>query len=116
MTALGVDIGAFAEAAARFGAKAQSPLYAAIDGRLAALIVVADPIAEGAGAAVAALRAEGLKIVMVTGDNAKTAAAIAKAVGIDDVVAEVLPEGKVERRARHQGEVWRDGVCRRRDQ
>ncbi len=96
MAALGVDAGAFADAAARFGAAAQSPLYAAIDGKLAALVVVADPIADGARAAVAALRAEGLKLVMVTGDNQKTAAAIAKSVGIDDVIAEVLPEGKVD--------------------
>jgi Cu+-exporting ATPase len=96
MAALGVDAGAFAEAAARFGNEAKSPLYAAIDGRLAALIVVADPIANGARAAVAALRAEGLRLVMVTGDNKKTAAAIAKSVGIDDVIAEVLPDGKVD--------------------
>jgi len=96
MTELGVDVSLFAEAAARFGAEAKSPLYAAIDGALAALIVVIDPVAEGARAAVAALRAEGLRLVMVTGDNAKTAAAIAKAVGVEDLIAEVLPEGKVE--------------------
>ena len=96
MAALGVETSAFAEVAARVGAEGKSPLYAAIDGKLAALIVVADPIAEGARAAVAALRAEGLQLVMVTGDNRKTAAAIARTVGIDDVVAEVLPDGKVE--------------------
>ncbi len=96
MAALGVDVTGFAEASARFAAEAKSPLYVAADGRLAALIVVADPIAEGAERAVAALKAQGLEIAMVTGDNKKTAAAIAKAVGVDRVVAEVLPEGKVE--------------------
>jgi Cu+-exporting ATPase len=105
MTALGVDTGAFTGAAARFATEAKSPLYAAIDGRLAALLAVADPVSAGAATAVAALRAQDLAIVMVTGDNQKTAAAVARAVGIDAVVAEVLPEGKVAAvealRARH---------------
>jgi Cu+-exporting ATPase len=92
---LGVDTAAFAPDAARFAAEAQSPLYAAIDGRLAALIVVADPIAAGARAAVAALRAQGLAVAMVTGDSRKTATAIAKSAGIETVIAEVLPDGKV---------------------
>ncbi len=95
MAALGVDVAGFAEAAARFGEAAKSPLYAAIDGRLAALIVIADPIAPGARQAVAALRGQGLEILMVTGDNRRAAEAVAKAVGIDHVVAEVLPEGKI---------------------
>ncbi len=96
MTALGVDASAFAQAAGRFGAEAKSPLYAAIDGKLAALVIVADPIAEGAKSAIAALRGQGLELAMITGDNRKTAQAIAKAVGVDSVVAEVLPDGKVE--------------------
>ncbi|VFU10465.1 heavy metal translocating P-type ATPase [Methylocella tundrae] len=96
MGGLGVDVGGFAQEAGRFGAEAKSPLYVAINETLAALIVVADPIADGAKEAVAALRAEGLDLVMITGDNQKTAEAIARAVGIDAVVAEVLPEGKVE--------------------
>ncbi|WOJ88899.1 heavy metal translocating P-type ATPase [Methylocapsa polymorpha] len=106
MAAKGVDVSAFAEAAARFGEAAKSPLYAAIDGKLAALIVVADPIAPGARQAVEALRGQGLEILMVTGDNRCAAEAIAKAVGIEKVVAEVLPEGKIEAldqlRARHR--------------
>jgi Cu+-exporting ATPase len=95
MEALGVDVAGFAEAAAGFGEQAKSPLYAAIDGRLGALIVIADPIAPGARQAVAALRGQGLEILMVTGDNRRAAEAVAKAVGIDEVVAEVLPEGKI---------------------
>ena len=86
----------FAGPAALAATEGKSPLYAAIDGKLAALIAVSDPVADGASAAVAALRAEGLRIVMVTGDNKQTAVAIAKAVGIEDVIAEVRPDGKVE--------------------
>lgn len=72
-----------------------SPLYVAIDGRLAAAIAVADPIKPTSVAAIAALKARGLKLVMVTGDNRRTAEAVARQAGIDAVVAEVLPEGKV---------------------
>ncbi|ACK50522.1 heavy metal translocating P-type ATPase [Methylocella silvestris BL2] len=115
MTELGVDVSVFAQEAARFAAEAKSPLYAAIDGRLAGLICVADPLAEGAASAVAALRGLGFRLVMVTGDNRKTAAAIANAVGIDRVIAEVLPEGKVAEVRRLQTENGRvifvgDGV------
>jgi Cu+-exporting ATPase len=106
MAALGVDVGAFANAAKRFGEEGKSPLYAAIDRKLAGLIVIADPIAPTARRAVAALRGQGLEVIMVTGDNRRTAEAVAKAVGIDAVVAEVLPEGKLaalrELRARHR--------------
>jgi P-type Cu+ transporter len=72
-----------------------SPLYVAIDGRLAAAIAVADPIKATSAQAIAALKARGLKLVMVTGDNRRTAEAVARRAGIDAVVAEVLPEGKV---------------------
>ena len=106
MAAQGVDVAAFAEAAARFGQSAKSPLYAAIDGKLAGLLVVADPLMPTARRAVEALRAEGLEVVMVTGDNRRTAEAVAKEAGIGTVVAEVLPEGKLAAlqalRARHR--------------
>ncbi len=105
MAALGIDVGVFAEAAARFGQAAKSPLYVAIDGKLAGLIVIADPVSPTARQAVEALRGQGLEVIMVTGDNRRTAEAVAKAVGIDEVVAEVLPEGKIDAlralRARH---------------
>jgi P-type Cu+ transporter len=106
MVARGVDVAGFADAAARFGEAAKSPIYATIDGKLAGLIVVADPIAPRARQAVEALRGQGLEILMVTGDNRRASEAIARAVGIDNVVAEVLPEGKIaaldQLRARHQ--------------
>ena len=96
MRELGLDVGSFARTAERLGNEGKSPLYAAIDGRLAAIIAVADPIKSSTPAAIAALHQLGLKVAMITGDNARTAQAIAKQLGIDEVVAEVLPEGKVE--------------------
>ena len=96
MRSLGLDVGVFAGTAERLGNEGKSPLYAAIDGRLAAIIAVADPIKASTPAAIAALHQLGLKVAMITGDNARTAQAIAKQLGIDEVVAEVLPEGKVE--------------------
>jgi len=95
MRSLGLDVAVFADAAERLGREGKSPLYAAIDGQLAAIIAVADPIKPDAPAAIAALHALGLKTAMVSGDNARTARAIADALGIAEVVAEVLPEGKV---------------------
>jgi len=82
-------------AVTRLADEGASPLYVAIDGKLAAAIAVADPIKPTSTEAVAALKARGLKLMMVTGDNRRTAEAVAKKAGIDAVVAEVLPEGKV---------------------
>jgi Cu+-exporting ATPase len=79
----------------RLADEGASPLYVAIDGKLAAAIAVADPIKPTSAKAIAALKARGLKLVMVTGDNRRTAEAVARKAGIDAVVAEVLPEGKV---------------------
>ena len=95
MTQLGLDVASFLQTAQRLGEQGKSPLYAAIDGRLAAVIAVADPIKETTPAAIKALHALGLKVAMITGDNAATAAAIAKQLGIDEFAAEVLPDGKV---------------------
>jgi len=95
MTQLGLDVSSFLPTAKRLGEQGKSPLYAAIDGRLAAVIAVADPIKESTPEAIKALHALGLKVAMITGDNAATAAAIAKQLGIDEVAAEVLPDGKV---------------------
>lgn len=95
MRELGLSVKGFAHAAERLGAEGKSPLYAAVDGRLAAIVAVADPIKPSTPAAIAALHALGLKVAMVTGDNRRTADAIARQLGIDEVVAEVLPAGKV---------------------
>ncbi|ALV27520.1 ATPase [Pannonibacter phragmitetus] len=96
MADLGHDVAAFAKIAERLGNEGKSPLYAAIDGKLAAIIAVADPIKETTPAAIKALHDLGLKVAMITGDNARTAKAIAARLGIDEVVAEVLPDGKVD--------------------
>lgn len=96
MAKLGLDVAVFADDASRLGDEGQTPLYAAIDGKLAAIITVADPMKETTPAAIAAMHDQGLKVAMITGDNRRTAQAIAKRLGIDEVVAEVLPDGKVE--------------------
>ena len=94
MTRLGLNVTTFNAHAERLGDEGKSPLYAAIDGTLAAIIAVADPIKNGSLEAVAALHRQGLRVAMITGDNQRTARAIAKQLGIDTVLAEVLPSGK----------------------
>ena len=96
MTDHGVDVGplgAEAEAIRRDGATA---VFAAIDGRLAGVLAIADPIKATTPDAVRALRAEGVRLVMMTGDNRTTALAVAQRLGIDEVEAEVLPEDKAK--------------------
>ncbi len=96
MIRLGYDVVAFAAIAEPLAREGKTPLYVAIDGRLAAALAVSDPIKESTPAAIASLHALGLRIAMVTGDDRRTAEAIARQVGIDDVVAEILPAGKVD--------------------
>jgi Cu+-exporting ATPase len=69
-------------------------MFAAIDGKLAGLLVVADPVKDSAADAVAELQRDGIRVVMLTGDNRRTAQAIARRVGIDEIMAEVLPDQK----------------------
>ncbi|MDX3924177.1 MAG: heavy metal translocating P-type ATPase [Shinella sp.] len=96
MTERGLDVAAFAAEAAGFAAQGASPLYAAVDGRLAALFAVTDPVKPTAREAIASLKALGVEVAMITGDNRRTAETVAAALGIGHVVAEVLPEGKVD--------------------
>ncbi|UDL92025.1 heavy metal translocating P-type ATPase [Mesorhizobium sp. PAMC28654] len=96
MARLGIAVDTFADTASRMGKQAKTPLYAAVDGKLAAVIAVSDPIKRSTPQAIRALQAMGLKVAMITGDNRRTAEAIAAQLGIDEVVAEVLPDGKVE--------------------
>lgn len=90
----GVATEALADAAARLEAAGKSPLHAAVDGKLAAILAVADSLKTDAGKTVKDLKAKGLAVMMVTGDNPRTAAAIAAQVGISEVRAEVLPQEK----------------------
>jgi P-type Cu+ transporter len=96
LSGAGVDPGRFAEVADRFADEGATPLYVAADGRLAALLAVADPLKPSARPTVERLHAQGLQVVMISGDHRRTAEAIARELGIDQVIAEVLPEGKVE--------------------
>ena len=91
-----VAIGSLADEAMQLAKRGETPLYAAVDGRIAAVIAVADPIKQGTRAAIQAFHEQGLKVAMITGDNAATAAAIAADLGIDEVKAECLPAQKVE--------------------
>jgi P-type Cu+ transporter len=99
--ATGVSDGA-AETARQRGA---TGIYVALDGRIAGIIAIADPIKSSAQAAIAALRGDRLRIVMLTGDNLTTARAVAKTLGIEEIEAGVLPERKSEvvQRLRQQG-------------
>ena len=96
MAAQDIELGALAGAGVALGKLGKTPLYAAIDGVAVAAIAVSDPIKPTSKAAIDALHAQGLMVAMLTGDNAATARAIADQLGIDYVVAEVLPKGKVD--------------------
>lgn len=94
LTEAGIDPGPLTAPAAEAASAGQTPMFAVVDGAPAGLIVVADPVKPESAEAVAQLQALGLQVWMLTGDNAATAAAVAASVGIEHVVAEVLPEGK----------------------
>jgi Cu+-exporting ATPase len=91
----GIGVDALRDAATRLSAEAKTPVYVAVDGTLAGLLAIADPIKETSREAIAALHARRIDVVMLTGDTQRTADAVARAAGIDRVVAGVLPEGKV---------------------
>ncbi|MGC9369250.1 MAG: heavy metal translocating P-type ATPase [Paracoccaceae bacterium] len=91
----GLAPGALAGREAELAARGRTALFAAIDGQVAAVIAVADPVKPASATAIAALHAQGLKVAMITGDKRETAEAIARETGIDHVVAGVLPDGKV---------------------
>lgn len=92
------------EASERLAAEGKTPLYVAIDGALAGVVAVADPVKASSQQAIASMHRLGLKVLMLSGDNERTAQAVAKQVGLDEVVAGVLPAGKVEVVKRLQSE------------
>ena len=100
----GVDVGSLLADQQRLAGDGKTPMLVAIDNRPAAVIAVADTVKEGSIAAVAALKSRGIEVVMMTGDNRTTAAAIARQVGIRRVVAEVMPEHKAREVKRLQDE------------
>lgn len=91
----GVCISSLMHEEQRLADLGRTALYASIDGQIAAVIAVSDPVKPSSAAAIEALHANGLKVVMITGDKEETAKAIARETGIDDVIAGVLPDGKV---------------------
>ncbi len=104
MRRIGLDVDAAQAQAQRLADAAKTPLYAAIDGELAAVLAVADPLKEGSRAAIDALSGLGIEVAMLTGDNEGTANAIAAQLGIGRVLAEVLPDQKASEIKRLQGE------------
>ncbi|APR79282.1 Lead, cadmium, zinc and mercury transporting ATPase [Minicystis rosea] len=96
LTRLGVDLAPHADRLAELAAAAATPVLVAVDGALAAILGVADPVRSSSRSAVRAFARLGLRVVMVTGDSRRTASAVAHALGIDDVLAEQLPQDKAE--------------------
>jgi Cu+-exporting ATPase len=93
---LGIPLGDLAATAESLRAEGQTAMFVAIDGKIAGIVGVADPIKETTPDAIRELHAEGLRLVMVTGDSRTTAAAVARELGLDEVMAEVLPVQKTE--------------------
>ena len=91
----GIDTGPLARTEGRLAEAGRTALFAAVDGQIAAVIAVADPVKPSSAAAIAALQAQGFNVSMISGDKEETARAIAREVGIDHVIAGVLPDGKV---------------------
>ena len=90
----GIEVGELASAAEALAVQGKTPMFVAVDGRAAGLIAVADTLKDQSAQAVEALHRLGIEVLMITGDNRRTAAAIAKQAGIDAVLAEVLPDQK----------------------
>jgi len=100
----GVDAATVLPEMDRLASEGRTPVLVAIDRVASGVIAVADPLKPGSAAAVAALEEMGLQVVMITGDNQRTAEAVARAVGIERVMAEVLPEHKAEQVKKLQAE------------
>ncbi len=98
----GVDVSGLARAAERLAAQARTPVYAAADGVALGVLGIADPVKPGSARAIERLRALGLEVVMLTGDDRRTAEAVARGLGLDRVLAEVRPADKAAEIARLQ--------------
>jgi Cu+-exporting ATPase len=103
---LGVDPGKIAEQAEAMRSEGQTVMFVIVDGKAAGLVGVADPIKETTAEAIKQLHEEGVRIVMLTGDNRTTAEAVSKRLGLDEVIAGVLPDQKAETVKRLQSEGW----------
>ncbi|GGE12750.1 copper-translocating P-type ATPase [Polymorphobacter glacialis] len=94
LSELGVDTGALSEAADRHRREGATAILVAVDGKAAGVIAIADPVKQSTPSALAALKAEGIRVIMVTGDNRVTAEAVARRLGLHEVEADVLPDAK----------------------
>jgi Cu+-exporting ATPase len=104
MREVGADVAAIEETAERLRREGASAMFLAVDGRVTGVIAVADPIKDSTPAAIAALRAAGMRIVMATGDGRTTAQAVARQLGLDEVHGEVRPKDKADLVARLKSE------------
>ena len=102
MNGKNIDITSLEEAAVKTASEGKTPMFIAVDGNVKGIIAVSDVIKESSKEAIKKLQDMGIKVAMITGDNKRTAEAIAKQVGIDEVLAEVLPEDKSEAVAKLQ--------------
>jgi len=100
----GADPAAWEERGEKWRAEAKTVVFFAVDGRAYGIAAVADPVKESTPEAIAALKARGIRIVMLTGDSKRTATVVARQLGIDEAVGEVLPENKAEEVKRLQAE------------
>lgn len=100
----GIDTTAQETVVADLAEAGKTPMFVAVEGRLAGVIAVADPVKPSSKTAIAALQRQGIEVVMLTGDNRRTAEAVARQVGIGRTLSEVLPDGKVTEIARLQAE------------
>jgi Cu+-exporting ATPase len=91
---LGIDTAALTQAADRHRREGATAILVAVDGKAAGVIAIADPVKESTPSALAALKAHGIRVIMVTGDNRMTAEAVARRLGLDEVEADVLPDAK----------------------
>jgi Cu+-exporting ATPase len=105
-----LEVGELGDAADRMATEAQTPVFVGSEGRVLGVIGIADPVKPSSAEAIRKLKAQGLEVVMLTGDHRATAEAIARTVGVDRVVAEVLPKGKVEEIERLQSEGKKVGM------
>ena len=104
LSELGVDTATLTDAADRHRREGATAILVAVDGKAAGVIAIADPVKESTPSALAALKAEGIRVIMVTGDNRVTAEAVARRLGLEEVEADVLPDAKSAVVARLKGE------------
>jgi len=104
MSELSIETGPLQDAAAAFSREGKTPVFAAVDGAAQAVFAIADTLKPSSAGAIERMRRLGLKVVMLTGDRRATAEWIARQAGVDDTVAEALPEGKVQEIKRLQAD------------